>query len=247
VIVGDLAIFWRAPPIFTQFFLIFMSVMIAMVLLGIPDWTIWILLILLVFYDAIVVLCPHGLLNILVKKSEERGDEIPALVYSSAPWHSAENESSSSSSGAKSTVDSSDITDRLLDGSEHHKAVRPPKTSNSGQPDPDNPSRSEKSGKSGQSGKGSKKDREGIRLGLGDFAFYGILVTRAARLGWDLVILCVFAVILGLSFTLLFLVWLQKPLPARPFSLILVVIFFLTGAFTFRQFFLHCRTSLVSF
>jgi presenilin 1 len=70
--------------------------MIAMVFLGIPDWTIWILLILLVFYDAIVVLCPHGLLNILVKKSEERGDEIPALVYSSAPWYGAECEESES-------------------------------------------------------------------------------------------------------------------------------------------------------
>ena len=53
------------------------------------SWTVWILLGLLVIYDACVVLCPHGLLNLLIKKSEERGDAIPALVYASAAWNTA--------------------------------------------------------------------------------------------------------------------------------------------------------------
>jgi hypothetical protein len=58
--------------------------MITLVFLSLPDWTIDALLVLLVAYDAVVVLCPGGLLNILVKTSEERVDEQLALVYSSA-------------------------------------------------------------------------------------------------------------------------------------------------------------------
>jgi presenilin 1 len=49
-------------------------------------------------------------------------------------------------------------------------------------------------------------------------------------------VLCVFAVILGPSLRLVCLAWLQRALAALPFSLVLGIIFFLTGAFTFRQF-----------
>jgi presenilin 1 len=86
-----------------------------------------------------------------------------------------------------------------------------------------------------------------VRRGLRAFCFYGILVTRAARLGWDLVILCVFAVVLGLALTLICLAIFQRALPALPFSLLLGIIFFLTGAFTFRQFDIAIRDTLVGF
>jgi presenilin 1 len=90
-------------------------------------------------------------------------------------------------------------------------------------------------------------DDRGVRLGLGDFCFYGILVTRAARLGWDLVILCVFAVILGLALTLVVLAVLQRPLPALPFSLMLGVLCFIIGAMTFRPFALNARETCLMF
>jgi presenilin 1 len=315
VTVGDMSIFWRAPLIVTQVILVFISVMIALVFLSLPDWTIWVLLVLLVIYDAVVVLCPGGLLNLLVKKSEERGDELPALVYSSAAWiHDEEEEgsgSSSSSSSSSSTGEGSappppppppeeppaDVEKPAEerergrgrgrgrargrarpqgeDGERPRRAPRPPGEDGEKPPRAPRPPGEEgerprraprppgeegerprrkrpdgeepKGERKKRDGKKKKKEREGVRLGLGDFCFYGILVTRAARLGWDLVILCVFAVILGLSLTLLCLAVFQRALPALPFSLVLGIIFFLTGAFTFREFHLSIRQTLVGF
>jgi hypothetical protein len=214
VVIGNMSIFWRAPQIVTQVFLVMVSILIALVFLNLPDWTVWVLLGLLIVYDACVVLCPHGLLNILIKKSEERGDQIPALVYSSAVFFVG--------------VDSDekdDIQKPLMGGDLSDVGEDAQTKSDQEQEDQD----------------------RGVRLGLGDFCFYGILVTRAARLGWDLVILCVFAVCLGLSLTLIVLAVLQKPLPALPFSLALGVVFFMTGAMTFRPFALNLRNVCVVF
>ena len=300
VVVGDMAIFWRAPLIVTQVYLVFISVLIALVFLDLPDWTVWILLGLLVIYDALVVLCPHGLLNLLIKKSEERGDELPALIYSSAAWlhgegeEEEENEGSGSGSGSGSggekeveTGEDSAPPPARQQQAEPVEAAQEPKSANepAGPEQPRPPQRPKRAPKKrkpqpndkmesplidpeeageGQEkapakpGQGKKQTRRrrkkkdddeerGVRLGLGDFCFYGILVTRAARLGWDLVILCIFAVILGLGLTLLVLAFLQRPLPALPFSLILGVIFFMTGAMTFRPFDLQARASGIVF
>ena len=268
VAVGNMSIFWRAPQIVTQVFLVIISVLVAMVFLTLPDWTIWILLVLLVIYDACVVLCPHGLLNMLIKKSEERGDEIPGLVYASAAWTVAEDgsgdgsSSSSSSSSENENVDESESRSNLeMDEAlnprppaeepapkdetptcEEKKEEEEPKTATD-QKDPENPAQQ----KPRRRKKKPAKDREGVRLGLGDFCFYGVLVTRAARLGWDITILCVFAVVLGLALTLICLAVFKRPLPALPFSLILGIIFFLTGAFTFRRYDLLFREKMFVF
>lgn len=281
-VVGDMAIFWRAPQIVTQIYLVFISVLVALVFLDLPDWTVWILLGLLVIYDAIVVLCPHGLLNLLIKKSEERGDELPALIYSSAMWIHGEGngeeeeqeEGSGSGSGSGSDkeegneCDVEEVPPPPPPPEEPKKEEEPAKPTRQKRPakkkaptgdqmespliDPEE--KKEGEGEGAEKGKQQQKrrrrrkkkdgdddDERGVRLGLGDFCFYGILVTRAARLGWDLVILCIFAVILGLGLTLLVLAFTQRPLPALPFSLILGVIFFMTGAMTFRPFDLQVR------
>jgi presenilin 1 len=75
-----------------------------------------------------------------------------------------------------------------------------------------------------------------MELGLGDFWFYGILMTRAARLGWDVVILCMFAIVLGLAVTLFVLHWSEKPLPALPISLLFGMFMFVFAILTFRPF-----------
>lgn len=244
IVVGDISIFWRSPPIVTQTILIFISILIAIAFLQLPDWTIWVLLVLLVVYDCCVVLCPFGLLNMLIKKSEERGDEIPALVYASAAYHMPEDHNGNEYEGweersgsdeqelssEKSTVceeESDESVTTSVTESENeagdgdtnvpHAVPPPPEESFKLPPPP-------------------KKERDGVRLGLGDFCFYGILITRAARQGWDLVIMCSFAVILGLALTLLFLAIFQRPLPALPCSLVFGIIFFLIGALTFRKF-----------
>lgn len=287
VVIGDMSIFWRAPKIVTQAFLVFISVLIALVFLSFPDWTIWILLGILVIYDCCVVLCPHGLLNMIIKKSEERNDEIPALIYASAAfivkddhsaheyegWEDGLNESENSENNddeesndnddedgdgdgngngqdTKEAEDNADATNAtpVNDPENQNRAAQP--VNNSAQnldtdaPD-QQPQDQQQAGEKKK--KKKKKDRDGVRLGLGDFCFYGILITRAARLGWDLTILCIFAVILGLSITLLILAWVQRALPALPISLVLGVIFFCIGALTFRKFDLNLRETMLAF
>jgi presenilin 1 len=82
----------------------------------------------------------------------------------------------------------------------------------------------------------ARRHDTGLVLGLGDFIFYGALVTRAARVGWDIVILCVIGVVFGLCVTLACLMVKQRPLPALPFSLSVGALFFFMGIFTFRGF-----------
>lgn len=266
-VVGNMSVFWRAPRIITQIFMVFISILIALVFLSLPDWTVWILLGLLVIYDACVVLCPHGLLKMLIKKSEERGDAIPALIYSTAVYTTKigyGNEEEDKEEYREIPADDEDLEDDEGSGSgsssgaSNELAEDDPLLDNKPQTtQPLLPRREEdtlsvevegeKPKKKKKHHKDDDDDDQGIRLGLGDFCFYGILITRAARLGWDLVILCVFAVILGLSLTLLILAWLERPLPALPLSLILGILFFIIGAMTFRPFDDVLRLSSITF
>lgn len=231
MVVGDMAVFWRAPKIVTQLVLIFISILVALVFLQMPDWTVWVLLGLLVIYDACVVLCHNGLLKLLIEKAQERGDEIPALVYSTAAWGVSDSDRHDSSSDRGSGSGDSDGHNSYSDVSLEDIAQTQDELHEIGDSIPKD---------------SDDKDR-GVRLGLGDFCFYGILVTRAARLGWDLVILCIFALLMGLGLTLVVLMFAQRPLPALPFSLILGAIFFVTGATTFRPFGILTRERILVF
>ena len=350
VVVGTLSIFWRAPPVVTQFFMIVISIATAIVFLVFPDWTIWALLVLLIIYDALMVLCPGGCLNLLVKKSQERGDALPALIYSSAVYMWKEggygaNEDDNgdcgyafdeenvedqqyddiSESGSGEGEQNTDNNDNNVPKEQQHETLINPRrkmlqrlqnmqnnsieapnpySANSSQQneihnnpyaqnedvheerreklplhklsgkstkiypedefldnqnvvqaDPDQEANQNNQGKKKKKGKKKRKqaenedeeEQEGVKLGLGDFVFYGILVTRAARLGWDIAVLCILAVLLGLSLTLVCLAIFERPLPALPFSLFLGIIFYIIAAYTFRPFATNIRDTLLVF
>ncbi|XP_037579349.1 presenilin-1 [Dermacentor silvarum] len=60
----------------------------------------------------------------------------------------------------------------------------------------------------------------GMKMGLGDFIFYSVLVGEASRLGSAAtVVACYVSIIVGIFLTLALLVVLQKPLPALPLSI----------------------------
>ena len=317
VVVGNLAVFWRAPPIATQVTMVYISVLFAIVFLNLPDWTVWILLGILVIYDCCVVLCPNGLLNLLIKKSEERGDQIPALVYSAAAFFSdinnngegdgndnhSENDNDDNSNNNERKQDISDDNQIELDNiSSNTKkednlessvkktkgnksilkkkkkvgAANPKQVNDINEPllpcdgnivDPaegllktvktatlsssdesmegdekkENTDDEEEKRKKKKRRRFESDDEDGIKLGLGDFAFYGVLITRAARIGWDTAILCIFAVLLGLSITLVILAIVERPLPALPCSLVLGIIFYFIGIYTFRPFYQNLK------
>jgi presenilin 1 len=71
-------------------------------------------------------------------------------------------------------------------------------------------------------------ERNSIRLGLGDFIFYSVLVAKAAQYSFCTFAACVLVILAGLGWTLVLLSVYGHALPALPISIFLGVVFYLT-------------------
>ena len=86
-----------------------------------------------------------------------------------------------------------------------------------------------------------------IKLGLGDFIFYSVLVGRAAMYDFIPVYACYLAIIAGLGVTLLLLGLFRRALPALPISIALGGVFYLLARFLLEEFLVQCSVNLVMF
>ncbi|XP_068656844.1 presenilin-like protein At2g29900 [Aristolochia californica] len=86
-----------------------------------------------------------------------------------------------------------------------------------------------------------------IKLGLGDFIFYSVLVGRAAMYDLMTVYACYLAIIAGLGITLMLLAFCRKALPALPVSIILGVVFYFLTRILLETFVVQCSVHLVMF
>jgi len=203
---GMLAIHWKGPLRLQQIYNVFISSLIALLLIkNLPNITAWVLLAAISVYDLIAVLCPGGPLKQLLETAQEREEQLfPALIYSSAmAWPlalmadvgtppSAENSTAQSEPVAQPAA-----TQRAVDTSPVENLDE------------------------------EEEDTGGVKLGLGDFIFYSVLVGLAAQDGdWSTIFACYIGIVWGLTCTLFILSVFQKALPALPISVFFGIIFY---------------------
>ncbi|OAY44444.1 presenilin-like protein At1g08700 [Manihot esculenta] len=87
----------------------------------------------------------------------------------------------------------------------------------------------------------------GIKLGLGDFIFYSVLVGRAAMYDLMTVYACYLAIMSGLGCTLILLSVCRQALPALPISIALGVFFYFLTRLLMEPFVVGTATNLIMF
>jgi len=90
----------------------------------------------------------------------------------------------------------------------------------------------------GDEGEGAQV-RDTVRLGLGDFIFYSILVTQAALYSFTSFVACLIAISVGLGMTLAILAVQGRALPALPISIFLGVAVYISTRFVLQPWVHH--------
>lgn len=233
---GMLSVFrlWPAPMWLQQIYLLQIATLASMLLLSnLPRITGWLLLAAISAWDVVAV-CPRlGPLNLLLKLSQKRKKPIlPAMLYSTAVWTAARQaEDVEASAGERVRLESSAAPDppqRPAQPAEPEPSV----THESAEPE--EPAGAVKCVRPGPRPAPMRSD---LKLGLGDFIFYSLLVGKSAQRDPPVVCLaCMLAILVGLGGTIVLLYLLRKPLPALPISIAFGLLVYVGSSFYLADF-----------
>ncbi|KAF9626658.1 hypothetical protein IFM89_038492 [Coptis chinensis] len=265
-VVGVMSIFMSKMAILiTQSYLVVIGMLVAYWFTLLPEWTTWALLVAMALYDLAAVLLPGGPLRLLVELAISRDEEIPALVYEARPitnnnvgpmqrvverrsWKgrrsadpdTAESSNASSSLGVLLSSEDRQNETRVVIAQESQVS------GDSELSAPLIPQEMVQSESWPMDGIGLGSSGA-IKLGLGDFIFYSVLVGRAAMYDFMTVYACYLAIIAGLGITLMLLAFYQKALPALPVSILLGVVFYFLTRILLEIFVVQCSVNLFMF
>ncbi|VDM75432.1 unnamed protein product [Strongylus vulgaris] len=234
-VVGMMCIHWKGPLRLQQFYLISMSALMALVFIKyLPEWTVWSVLAVISIWDLIAVLAPNmltppvfsaGMMYSFVFAGALEGEENQAQVQ--PPANSSE-ESTPSTSGL--LVTSGGPTVRV-------KRFAPQRSQKLEKASGDISQEAARSlNEIPQSAQNARiqpnlvrrdQDEKGVKLGLGDFIFYSVLVGKASSyFDWNTTVACYVAILVGLCFTLVLLAVFRRALPALPISIFAGLLFY---------------------
>lgn len=216
-VMGMICIHWKGPLVLQQAYLIFVSALMALIFIKyMPNWTTWAVLAVISLWDLFAVLAPCGPLRILVETAQSRNEQIfPSLIYSAGVLYSIVGmaDGDSSEDGFSRAWASGERRSRNAAPAAPVRAEDERGDHGRQVPQPQNPE--------------PEDEDKGIKLGLGDFIFYSILVGKASSYGdWNTTIACFVAILIGLCLTLIFLALFRRALPALPFSIAFGLVFY---------------------
>ena len=215
-VVGMICIHWKGPLIMQQAYLIFISALMALIFIKyLPDWTTWVVLGAISLWDLFAVLAPCGPLRILVETAQQRNEQIfPSLIYSAGVLYAL--------------VGAADRNQEEAEAQEQPQA--PPRRQNIRRDLRTEDAVVVEDARHQQQHDQQQEEEEedkGIKLGLGDFIFYSILVGKASSYGdWNTTLACFVAILIGLCLTLVFLALFRRALPALPISITFGLVFY---------------------
>lgn len=228
-LVGGVTLFaMPAPLLLKQTYLIVLSCSVAYIFTFIPEWTAWVLLLGMSAYDLFAVLVDVGPLKKLVELAEERDEDIPALVYQSRP--------STSKNVSRERIE----TDHAVVPEQEGAGMSSPRPQEGGEEDSEPLVQVEEAD-------GHEHSLSGIKLGLGDFIFYSVLVGRAAMFDALTTAACFVAILAGLGCTLLWLSISRRALPALPISVALATLFYFLSRFALEPVIMPMVCNMVYF
>lgn len=223
---GVLSLHWKSSRKLHQFYLVMLAALTALFLVrNLPDWSVWTALVAVCIWDILAVLTPCGPLKMLVETASRRGDDnFPAVLYNSGTNADSNTPDTVRSNSTMLTEFPYSSSSRLQSDSLLTTPVV-------------------------RRRKREVREVEGtIRLGLGDFVFYSLMLGNAVQTSpLTTVVACFISNLVGLTITLPVVTLSQTALPALPFPLLISAFFYFSSHVALTPFTDLCTSKLIMF